>query len=561
MTTKLHAFRGRAALAAVLTLTGSATAGTYTMYEASGSLDSISGDLVESPSLPPLSTGIVLDNGTLRITGSSADDGASVTMTSTAIVASRNGIRASFGLWQVRGIEFYGNGGNDTFINVTTIPCAAYGGDGDDSLTGGGGDDFLVGGLGNDTLLAAEGDDVLWGSGGHDVLGGGTGADRLKGHGGDDDLYGDGGADELYGGSGADELYGGSGIDTLVSIGGGYDRVLGGTSTDYFWIDTDDDLGDASTTETAEAYVNRVAGYYRYSYSGGIESTAVPKDLTDYDLQDPLPLAAGTPLANFADRPLFAGVGPTQADVLQGAGVEDCHILGPLSAVAAQTPDSIRKLVVDLGDGTYAVRMYRTSYTAAEYVRVDADLYVDGDGNPRYAKLGVDGSLWAPIVEKAFAFYRDRLGTYASIADGNAGTSGRLIFRASIDTYEIPALFDSYDVVAWIAAGRPANAVATYIDSTVPTLLNWIADRLDEGRPVYTGYVAKTRNTTELTAGSDGNWRRGRHIIMVERVTFDAGGRPTGLILRDQLGGNWFSFTDRAHIYHVFGRAHTYDMP
>ncbi len=536
--------------------TMTATTPTYKLYGSDSRFDYVEGDITVTPTLPTLSTGIKLESGVLTITGSSLDDGASVIPSGTDVIATRGRFRATYAASAVTKIVFYGNGGDDTFYTTTNIPTEAYGGDGNDSLSGGGGDDFLVGGLGNDSLDGNGGNDVLWGSGGHDDIDGGSGDDHIKGHGGNDFLFGGWGNDAIFGGTGDDEISGSYGVDTLVSIGGGNDDVVGGPGIDYFWVDTTDDVIDASLTESNEGYVNEVASFYSYRFPNGT-TVAVGKDLTNFDLADPIPHHGTDTLVDHAHRPLFSSMGPTAEDVIQG-GADDCFILGPLAAVARQTPDSIRKMVVDLDDTTYVVRFFREGVPAPQYVRVDGDLYERARGDLRYAELGVENSVWVPIVEKAFAFFRNNAGTYASIDGGNNGNGGRGIMGADTESFEIPTLFGANDVIAWIAAGRPSGGVRNYINGTVPMLLDWINDRLDEGRPVYTGYWPGATDTTTLDTN---NWRRGKHIIMIDRVLFDANGNPNGLAIRDQIGPTIHEYRDFAHIYHLFGRARTYDMP
>ena len=86
-----------------------------------------------------------------------------------------------------------------------------------------------------------------------------------------------------------------------------------------------------------------------------------------------------------------------------------------MGAVAHTNQNTVRQTVVDLGDGTYAVRL-----GGDEFFRVDADLSTNGAASwiPTYAGLGVENSLWAAVIEKAYTHFRSGDNTYASIASG-----------------------------------------------------------------------------------------------------------------------------------------------
>ena len=238
----------------------------------------------------------------------------------------------------VKHIVFHGKAGNDQFVNYTDIASEAYGGAGNDSLIGGSGNDRLDGGMGEDRL------------------------------------FGEGGKDKLFGGAGDDELYGGSGQDILVSIGGGYDYMSGGSQWDQFWTDVYDAISDASPDELAGGYVNEVDQFenyhLRYTNTEGTfvdEMHLVPEELNGQNLPEPYPIVKeGTlfwPFAkvNHKHNPLFHDGTPTKDDVYQG-GVGDCYFMATLAAVAKAKPEHIRKMVVDLGDGTYAVKFIENGY-------------------------------------------------------------------------------------------------------------------------------------------------------------------------------------------------------
>ena len=63
------------------------------------------------------------------------------------------------------------------------------------------------------------------------------------------------------------------------------------------------------------------------------------------------------------------------------------------------------------------------------YVRVNAELWVDNSGAPMYAKLGRQGCIWVPIIEKAFAICRRNKAGYDSIVGGNGRENNDLVWK------------------------------------------------------------------------------------------------------------------------------------
>lgn len=112
-----------------------------------------------------------------------------------------------FYLDDVDWIYFEGNEGDDSFVNLASIPTEGHGGPGDDRLEGG---DAA------DTLSGDSGRDVLMGFGGRDYLEGGSGGDSLYGGTGNDTLLGGAGNDYLEDTSGRNVFDGGSGRNTIV---------------------------------------------------------------------------------------------------------------------------------------------------------------------------------------------------------------------------------------------------------------------------------------------------------------------------------------------------------
>jgi hypothetical protein len=258
--------------------------------------------------------------------------------------------------------------------------------------------------------------DVIRGNALANYICGGDGNDTLYGMAGNDTLDGGCHDDVLYAGTGKDVLRGGDGDDVLVSIDdSSSDQVYGEGGTDSFWLDWWNNwaIGDSSDANTSE-YPNNWHGVK--TFANGADKT-----LDGDNIADPGSgvYANGTSVGalwykNLPNRPLFASSGPSPLDIDQG-DLGDCWMLSTLGNAAKATPNSIRQTVADLGDGTYAVAL------GSNFYRVDADLPTTGQFNTtlRFAGLGQEGSIWVPIVEKAYAFYRTSLQTYGSLDYGN----------------------------------------------------------------------------------------------------------------------------------------------
>lgn len=402
---------------------------------------------------------INLSGTELQILGTATSDTASVWTAPYLIYAELNGVRQSWLISSVASVYFSGYEGGDTFTNYTNLPTTASGGAGNDRITSG---------TGNDTI------------------------------------YGGNGDDHLYGGSGADQFEGGSGSDTLVSIdAAATDTLFGGANSDSFWTDDSDTISDATASESA-TNVHRVR-----SFANGADRT-----LDGDRIADP---TDGTEYKNFADRPLFAAAGPTANDIDQGS-LGDCWLLASMGAMAQANPNAVRQTVVDLGDGTYAVRLGGSSY-----YRVDADLptRIATSWTPVYGGLGVDNSLWAAVVEKAFADYRTGANTYASLASG-PGTEGlRGVNGQSVD---------------WKAYDEYGSAQG---------LVNDIASKFDSGRAVVC-VIGTVGGGAPLI---------GNHAYTVVGVNRNAAGTVVSVILRNPHGpaGPASVTVTRAQLYACVG--------
>lgn len=519
-------------------------------------------------------TGVSLDaSGRLTITGTAANDTVTVKYfpgDASRIVVTLNGSSVVYDLIILYGtapssLVFWGLDGNDSFQNATSLPSTAYGNNGDDVLIGGSGNDFLEGDYGNDMLFGNEGNDTLWGSGGNDMLYGGPGNDALYGHGGIDMLYGEDGADTLNGGSSDDVLSGGSGQDTIIAVGLGSDTITGGAQWDYLWVDSSDNVTDASDNEVALGYLHEVSQFEAVSY-GGRSVTAVGLDPLGEDLPDPLAQSGDLPVTkvDYSDRALFRSSGPNKNDVFQSPLLGDCYFMSAMAAIADADPEYIRNMIVALGDGTYAVRFYDSG--DPRYVRVDGELY-EKDGALAYARLNGTsisgaGAVWMPLVEKAFAIYRNGNGQYQAIANGNAGPSLPTQLNASIlyyswgDGHVSGCDGPCTDLLSWVAAGSPNNTYKTWMENKVKSYLAWVQVMQNADVPLVTGAISNASNTLTLTSD---NFRRGQHIFMIDHVTTDANGVATGIVLRNPYG-SYVTFTDPAHIFFLLS-AGAYFLP
>jgi Ca2+-binding RTX toxin-like protein len=415
-----------------------------------------------------------------------------------------------------RGNVLYGNGGTDIIQGLAGNDYI-YGGAGNDNLDGGIDNDAVYGDVGNDLVLGGTGNDNVYGGGDADTVRGEDGNDNVYGGGGNDVLRGDTGSDHLYGDTGSDTLYGstdgqswlngGDGDDTLVSVGNSTgDALTGGTGSDSFWCDSPvSETVDADAYEVAARHVHRIGSFVALKTDNG-------STVTNYgspglvrngpSLADPLKQAGDTGvLMNYGTNPLFPSNGPSADDIDQNA-VGDCYFLAALSSIARTKPDVIRQTVADLGDGTYAVN-FHGAFGADAFVRVDADLWANG--GPVYAGVGTENSMWGPVIEKAYAFYKNAKGTYASISGGNG--AGWTVDQA---------------------LGITKASFATKDYASASLLLSAMRQQLLAGKAVTVGGPAPLLPGTVLndtddpaTNADENTYRRGAHVYSLVSVAAD----------------------------------------
>jgi Ca2+-binding RTX toxin-like protein len=287
------------------------------------------------------------------------------------------------------------------------------------ALSGEGGNDTIYGGIGDDTLSGSYGDDVLYGQ---------DGADSITG---------DDGKDRLYGGHDNDTLDGGFHDDLLISLGGGSDSVIGGPfipgeQGDMFWVGPED------TTVTDPWVAGQGNVHVISSFANGASTALDGQDLVDpaigsIDCANCNPFYSSA--SQFANVPLFQPAGPNRDDVDQNK-LGDCYFMAPLAGIAGAHSDVIRRSVTDLGDGTYAVRFF--SGGVEKFYRVDAQLPVETVNNQNVLCFAgaANNTLWGPIMEKAFCFFRSGAHSYAGIESGSSGSTFDA-FNISSDTDEV----------------------------------------------------------------------------------------------------------------------------
>ena len=148
---------------------------------------------------------------------------------------------------------------------------------------------------------------------------------------------------------------------------------------------------------------------------------------------------------NFPSATLFGSKGVQVGDISQGF-IGNCWILSALAAVA-DSPGRIEKLFLNTGneqsaEGVYAVNLYVLGLPMT--IMVDDYLPLtkrsDDSFSTVFTEISDDGSLWGPILEKAFA---KRYGNYEHIVGGLPTEAVRTLTGAPYQTFT----HDDIDIV------------------------------------------------------------------------------------------------------------------
>ncbi len=293
-----------------------------------------------------------------------------------------------------------------------------------------------------------------------------------------------------------DTLMAGPGNDDLVAIAGKHNTLMSGGGDDNIWTNGSNVVMPSPSTvvHTVKSFIDTNQTSFNCS------AIAEPKADTDP--------SAGTMDSYFdaSGNPLFGSDGPSMDDIVQGAA-GDCYFISSLSAVAAQSPQSIRNMITPLGDGTYAVEFNNNGKPS--YIREDANLPMTSDGYLLYCDVGhSDNSAWAPLIEKAWAYERPMLQGqapgYAATEDGE-GEEGLLAIGGKNMDY----------------SDDPAKDFTSSADEA-----NWIDQHMSNGDAVVIGTDDTGIDNVLITD----------HEYTVASVQHDNSGNITGIWLRNPWG-------------------------
>lgn len=440
---------------------------------------------------PPISTTLkaTVSQGTLKVEGTAGPDKITIKQLVNGVLELISGTgstasRRTFSDPSIKRIEISTGAGNDDVLIDRSVRRPAWidGGTNDDNLTGSDMADVIIGGPGID---------AIHGRGGNDYLQGGVGSDTVKGGSGDDLIFS--GA-----GPGQDQLFGEDDNDRIVSIGSGRTVFSGGVGNDVIWADSTDVRANDSIVDTSRDIVRRVGIFQPLGWPirqfPGLEQNGPT-------LVDPRahawwnPLSWSTAYMKFPGRPAFASQ-VSMSDVKQG-GVGDCVLQATMAAIAKHRPDVLRRLVTDMGDGTFVVALGRNS---DHFVRVSNALPVNVvDRSVAYTQITRDGSIGFALIEKAVA---NQKGGYQSLWGINPSDAISLL-------------------------GGTANAIHLGAGSNGPLTMDRILRDFESGQPAIVGTEHEVPPGSKLES---------MHAYAVASVQRNAAGAVTSITLYNPWG-------------------------
>lgn len=178
---------------------------------------------------------------------------------------------------------------------------------------------------------------------------------------------------------------------------------------------------------------------------------------------------AGTWKWESAGEPLFShGRGDAHRvdpeDIVQGE-IGNCFVLANLKAIARSDPDTITRMIVDNGDGTYTVMLHddmgrpRPVTVTDEFPTKVKQWWFD-DRTP-FSKGG-DGELWVRVIEKAYL--QEFHGGYGGVPNG--GYTSNALFHLTGSSVQMtePSALDRAELAA-LAEGIASGRIAATTDS------------------------------------------------------------------------------------------------
>lgn len=306
----------------------------------------------------------------------------------------------------------------------------------------------------------------------------------------------------IYAGGGGSTISArGTAKNIIVSVGNSaIDTLTGNGINTSFWVDTND-VVNASNAENNLGGVHRIGSFYQPFTTTTTSPDYVPLTISGQNLTDPTD--SGSVVRLTAS---FWGQTPSMTDVNQGS-LGDCYYLADLASLANQSVNKLRELAVDLGDGTYAVQFTRNGVKS--FVRVDGDLAAGGWNGLAYVHPGSNGSIWAPIMEKAYAFFRSARNTYASLGGGWMGTVfsdfGIANLNVTLSTTAASTLYSTFG--AALNAGRAVTvATNSSIINGAPLVGNHAYSLIGVNTDGFGNYTFTVRNPWGTDgAGNDDN--------------------------------------------------------
>lgn len=473
--------------------------------------------VLENRDMPSI-TGISLANGILTVNTNNVNTNVLINQPASGYLVVWD--VANFRDWlysplKISEVVVNAGNGTDIFTANTSHPATAR----PVVFNGGAGTDTFLGEAGPVSMRAGSGTDSLVSIAGNDTLVGGSGTDYLKGGSGNNLLEAGTGSNYLNGGTGVATIVAGIGNDTIVAMNGqATDTIYTGIGTAVMWVDSVNGSTDTIIGSTTGDTIQAVA---QFANPG---ATSV---LDGGTFQEPTTVGGATYEA-FANRPLFASGGPTAADVKQyvnpagggvggtGTNLDDSWLLAGLAAIAQEDPTTIEQNVVYFGDGTYGVKL------GDEYFRVDDRLPVNvpGETYSAYASVGVQSSMWVPIVEKAFAYYATAAGTpsYSNLLSTNGVTT--------------PDVFAAFGATS--GGSRALNGVGGFANANDLGLS--IVSLLSSNDSTCVGLTTAVTGTS-VTTGATVTLAADREYTVLS-YTVGFSGTVTSVVLRDPDGVN-----------------------